>query len=501
MLATERGGTVLKFSVSTLVAVVMALSLVLGCEMAGSRAEDSPQASPAVTAESTPPLPGAVEPSPFVAVAERVMPGVVSIDTKKTVSSTRSFGFDEPFGRLFQDLIPDLQERQYEVPSYASGFIFRRDGYVVTNNHVVADADEIVVRLPDETEYPAEVVGTDPNTDIAILRIDNGDLPIVPLGDSDAIRVGDWAIAIGNPFGRLEGSLTVGVISAKGRSALSIIGGSPALQDFIQTDASINFGNSGGPLVNIRGEAVGMNAAINPLGQGIGFAIPINLVKHVAEEIIEYGKVSWGYLGILPQEIDRDLADALNVEPKSGILVGSVVDDSPAADAGLRRRDIITELNGEHVTGDVDEFRLKVAQMGTGREVDVTVLRDGKRKDLKVKLGERPTEIAQAGERRERKDWLGLRVDDVTGTQGSRHAPQGVESGVVVVGVEEGSPAFEEGIRAGDLIEEINGEEVGNLDDYERLSGEARDKGDKPVLFLVRRDDINRYVAVKPSKE
>jgi serine protease Do len=426
---------------------------------------------------------------------------VVSIDTKRTVSSGRSFQFDEPFGRLFRDLIPDFQEREYEVPSYASGFVFRSDGYIVTNNHVVADADEIVVRFSDESEYSAEVVGRDPNTDIAILRIDNGDLPAVRLGDSDAIRVGDWAIAIGNPFGRLEGSLTVGVISAKGRSALSIMGGSPALQDFIQTDASINFGNSGGPLVNIRGEAVGMNSAINPLGQGIGFAIPINLIKRVADEIIEHGKVAWGFLGILPQEIDKDLADALGVEPKSGILVGSVVEDSPAEDAGMRRRDIIVELDSEPVSGDVDEFRLRVAQMGTGREVEVEVLRDGKRKQLKVELGERPTDLAEARERREREDWLGLRVDHVTGAQGSRQAPSDVESGVVVVGVEEGSPAWEEGIRAGDLIEEIDGQEVDDLEDYEKLVEEAKEKGDKPVLFLVRRDDINRYVAIKPSKE
>jgi serine protease Do len=504
MLAGKGEGTILKFGISTLVAVILALCLVLGCEMTGSRAEDNPEGSRAVTAQTrVPPAQGAIEPSPFVAVAAQVMPGVVSIDTKKTVTSRRPYGFefDEPFGRLFRDLIPDLEEREYEVPNYASGFIFREDGYIVTNNHVVADADEIVVRLADETEYPAEVVGADPNTDIAILKVGDGNLPIVRLGDSDAINVGDWAIAIGNPFGRLEGSVTVGVISAKGRSALSIVGGTPALQDFIQTDASINFGNSGGPLVNIEGEAVGMNTAINPLGQGIGFAIPINMVKYVAGEIIASGKVSWGYMGILPQEIDKDLADALGVVPKRGILVGSVVEDSPADNAGMRRRDIIVELDGKPVSGDVDEFRLSVAQKGMGKEVDVVVLRDGDRKKLKIELGERPTEYAQAGERRERENWLGLRVDDVTGTQGSRHAPPGASGGVVVVGVDQGSPAYEEGMRVGDLIEEINGEEVDDVEDYERLTEEAREKGDKPVLFLVSRDDVNRYVAIKPSQD
>jgi serine protease Do len=500
-LSGKGGVSILRFRVSTLVAVVVAMSLVLGCEMAGSRAEDNPKGSQAVSVQSSPPVKGGIEPSPFVAVAEQVMPGVVNIDTKKTVTSGRQFGFEEPFGRLFGDLIPDFQQREYEVPSYASGFIFREDGYVVTNNHVVTDADEIVVRLADETEYPAEVVGTDPNTDIAILKIDADGLPVVRLGDSDAIKVGDWAIAIGNPFGRLEGSVTVGVISAKGRSALSIVGGTPALQDFIQTDASINFGNSGGPLVDIEGEAVGMNTAINPLGQGIGFAIPINMIKHVSEEIIKSGKVSWGYLGILPQEIDKDLADALGVAPKSGILVGSVVEDSPADKAGMRRRDIIVEMDGKPVSGDVDDFRLSVAEKGTGKEVEVVVLRDGDRKKLSVELGERPTEFAQAGERRERENWLGLAVDNVKGTQGSRYAPPDVESGVVVVGVEQGSPAYEEGISPGDLVEEINGKEVRDLDDYGRLTDEAREQGDKPVLFLIRRDDMNRYVAIKPSQD
>ena len=494
----------MRTSGSRLVACIVGLSLVLGCgEWAGSRAEDSAQAEGSertITARGSV-LKGGVEPSPFVAVADRVMPAVVSIDTKKTVETGLPFGMDEPFGRFFRDMMPDLERREYEVPSFASGFIFDQRGYVVTNHHVVQDAEEIVVRLLDETEYEAEVVGSDPNTDIAILKVeDSGLLPTVNLGDSDAIRTGDWAIAIGNPFGRLEGTVTVGVISAKGRSALSIVGGTPALQDFIQTDASINFGNSGGPLVNIGGEAVGMNTAINPLGQGIGFAIPINLVKHVAREIIEHGKVSWGYLGILPQEITRDLAETFGVEPRSGILVGSVVEDGPAEKAGIRRGDIITEFNGEKV-GDVDQFRLKVAGAGVDKEVPVGVLRDGDRKSFTIKLGERPTEIAQAGTRRSRKDWLGLRVDDVKGTEGRRIAPADVESGVVITDVAEGSPASDAGLRVGDVIEEINKEDVGSLSDFDELIAEAKEKEEKPVLFLVKRQDVNRYIAVKPSQD
>ncbi len=481
-----------------LVAVVAILSLVLGCQGSGSRAEESTSSAAPGSSLSEVVATGHDLSSPFVAVAEKVMPAVVSIDTKKEIETGPMFQFDEPFGRIFRDLIPEMPRQRYEVPGYASGFIFDENGYIATNHHVIKDAEEIIVRLLDESEYQAEVVGSDPNTDIAILKIDpDKQLPVVKLGDSDAIRVGDWAIAIGNPFGRLEGTMTVGVISAKGRSALSIVGGTPALQDFIQTDASINFGNSGGPLVNIRGEAIGMNTAINPLGQGIGFAIPINLVKRVADEIIKHGKVAWGFLGILPQEIDRDLAEALGVEPKSGILVGSVVEDSPAEEAGLKHGDIIVRFNGEPV-GDVDQFRLKVAETGVDKKVPLEILRDGKIKRIKVKLGERPTEVARAGVKHRSSRWLGLDVDGVNGSRGRRLAPEGVEKGVIVVDVESGSPADEAGIRPGDIIEEVAGKEIEDLDDYESAIEQAKEK-DKPVLFLIKRNELSRYVAIKPG--
>ncbi|MFZ1948337.1 MAG: Do family serine endopeptidase [bacterium] len=495
----------MRIRISTVVAMLFALSLLLGCQSSGTRAEGTARAAdsgrPTAIVAS---VPGALEPSPFVDVAARVMPGVVSIDTRKKVEAGSGSEFDEPFGRIFRDLIPEYQQRRdYEVPGYASGFIFDRRGYVVTNNHVVKDAQEIVVRLLEGREYPATVVGTDGNTDIAILKIEpDGTPPVIPLGDSDAIRIGDWAIAVGNPFGRLEGTVTVGVISAKGRSALNIVGGTPALQDFIQTDASINFGNSGGPLVNIHGEAVGMNTAINPLGQGIGFAIPANMVKHVADEIIKYGKVAWGYMGIIPQEITRDLADALNVDPKSGILVGSVAEDGPAARAGVKTGDIILEFNGEKV-GNVDQFRLKVAQAGVGSEVPLVVLRDGDRKTIGVKLAERPAEeVAQAGQREgNRQGWLGVQVDDVSGLRGRQYAPSDVERGVVVIGVEQGSPAEEAGLAPGDMIEEVNGDPATNLSKYNSLMDEAKSRQDKPVLFLVKRDDASRFVAVKPRQD
>jgi serine protease Do len=294
--------------------------------------------------------------------------------------------------------------------------------------------------------------------------------------------------------------MTVGVISAKGRSELNIVGGTPALQSFIQTDASINFGNSGGPLVNINGEAIGMNTAINPLGQGIGFAIPINLVRRVTDEIIRSGKVSWGYLGILPQAITPSLAEALGVEAREGILVAEVVEDGPADKAGMKRGDIIVEFNGERAS-EVDEFRLSVAQAGVGAEVDVEVLRDGDAKRLDVTLGERPTRYARATSQPYEGEWLGITVDDVDGPVGRRAAPADLEEGVVIVGVDGDSPAQEAGLGVGDLIEEVDGREIRSLDDYEEAIDEAKDRSDKPVLFLVRREGLSRYVAVKPKQD
>jgi serine protease Do len=479
---------------------VLCLILALGCEWSDSRAGSTASASQSrVEALTSLAAAGGVVPaSPFVSVAERVMPAVVSIDTKRTVEGQSML--NEPFGRIFGNLIPDMPREQYEVPSYASGFIFDPSGYVLTNNHVVEDADEVVVRLADEDEYVAEVVGTDPNTDIAVLKIEAGqDFPVVKLGNSDAIKIGDWAIAIGNPFGYLEGTMTVGVISAKGRSELNIVGGTPALQSFIQTDASINFGNSGGPLVNINGEAIGMNTAINPLGQGIGFAIPINLVRRVTDEIIRSGKVSWGYLGILPQAITPDLAEALGVKAREGILVAEVVEDGPADKAGIKRGDIITEFNGQ-TAREVDEFRLNVAQAGVGTKVGVQVLRDGDTKKLTVTLGERPTRVARATPEPAEGEWLGITVDNVTGPEGRRVAPADLEEGVVIVGVVGGSPASEAGLGVGDLIEEVNGTDIRSLDDYQKAIDEAKDRsGGKPVLFLVRREGLSRYVAVKPA--
>src|SRR5207249_2007125 len=258
--------------------------------------------------------------------------------------------FEGPYGDFFKRLFPDQPNqpktpRTMRIPSSGSGFIIEKDGRILTNNHVIRDASDITVILNDKRKFKAKVVGSDPSTDVAVIKINaDGDLPTVPLGDSDDVRIGDRAVAIGNALGELSGTLTVGVISGKGRTNLSIVGGAPAYQDFIQTDASINFGNSGGPLLNIHGEAIGINTAINPSGEGIGFAIPINMAKHISGQLIAHGKVTRGWLGIAPQELTPELADSWGLRNVSGVLVASVSQDTPADSAGFHVKDVITEF-------------------------------------------------------------------------------------------------------------------------------------------------------------
>jgi serine protease Do len=418
--------------------------------------------------------------SPFVAIAEKVVPAVVAISATTTSTSSENRPFHpwgDPFG--FDELFPnDPRRQQQDSPGprrqqggSGSGFFIDEGGYILTNNHVVREADELTVTLSDGTELDAKLVGQDPDTDVAVLKVDpsqhEGKLPFLSFGDSDTIRPGDWAIACGNPFGQLAGSLTVGVISAKGRSDLNIMGGTPTYQSFIQTDASINFGNSGGPLVNIRGEVIGMNTAINPAGQGIGFAIPINMARKVADELIEKGRVVRGYLGIMPQELTPELAEGLEIPNTKGILIGRVVEDTPAEKSGLKRGDVVTKLNGETVT-DVNEFRLRVADFPVGDPIKLEILRDGKKQNMEVVLEERPSQeqLARAdGE--STTDWAGIRVSDLRDERARRMVNDPQETGVLVVDVEAGSPADDAGVQPGDIVKEIGNVTVGDLDDYD----------------------------------
>jgi serine protease Do len=448
--------------------------------------------------------------SPFTQIADKTLPAVVSIETKRNVDagSGQSFQFEGPYGDFFRRLFPESpqgdqqpqEHRQMKVPSSGSGFIINKDGHILTNNHVVRDANDITVTLSDHRKFKAKVVGMDPSTDVAVIKISaNSDLPVVPLGDSDEIRIGDWAIAIGNALGELDGTLTVGVISAKGRQNLAIAGGAPAYQNFIQTDASINFGNSGGPLLNGRGEAIGINTAINPSGEGIGFAIPINLAKSIAKQLVENGKVTRGYLGILPQELTTDLAQNWGIKDTRGVLVANVSNDTPASKAGFHVKDVITDFDGRQIT-DVQQFRLLVADTPVNKRVKVDILREGKPHELYVTLAERPKEEDLAKATQEPSGTqLGISVEPVTGNFAKENDIREKE-GVIIVDVAQGSGADDAGLQRGDIIKEVNDRAIKDRADYNQALQLAKSKNPgKPVVFLIKRGGVTQFIAVQPE--
>src|SRR6185436_383188 len=334
--------------------------------------------------------------------------------------------------------------------------------------------------------------------DVAIIKIEGDHLPTLPLGDSDQLRVGDWAIAIGNPLGVLRGSVTVGVISARGRTGLDIFGGTPAFQDFLQTDASINFGNSGGPLLNIHVEAIGINTAINPSGEGIGFAIPINMAKHISEQLIAHGRVTRGWLGIAPQELTPELMDSWGMTNVSGVLVGSVNANTPADSAGFRVKDVITEFDGRKVS-DVQNFRLLVADTPVHKRVRVHVLRDGQPQDIWVRMGERPEENRIGQNKVPTNEVLGLQVEGLAGDF-ARDNNVKEKNGVIVTDVGQGTPADEAGLQSGDVIKEVNDTKVKDVYDYNAAITRAKSKNPKkPIVMLVERGDSTQFLAVDPE--
>lgn len=504
------------FAVLLIMTIGIAAGLILGTSFTGSgsgpSATQSATPSGAGIGAAVPVMPMGEDPleSPFVSVAQKVLPAVVNIDTKRVVKYG-GYDFDQsPYGDFFRRMFPQTPDREVEVPTYGSGFIFDRDGHIMTNNHVVRDAEEIVVTLNDGTKFDAMLVGQDPATDVAVIKIEpEQDLPSLNLGDSEAMRVGDWVVAVGNPFHELEGSLTVGVVSAMGRSDLRIAGGAPVYQKFIQTDASINYGNSGGPLCNLRGEVIGINTAINPSGQGIGFAIPINLAKKIGEQLIAGGEVVRGYLGILPQTLTEDLAEGMGLEGTEGIIVGSVERGTPAAEAGLEEGDVLVKFNGVSVT-DVDEFRMLVADTPVGEAVPVEILRDGKSRTLTATLARRPQDYASSGpERTESDDWLGCEVHAVTDDIVTELGLDGNE-GVVVVGVRVGSPAETAGLSRGDVIVSVGDKEVSSVREFTSALKDAREESlsesegrrrARPIVFLVKRGGRTMFVPIRPPKE
>lgn len=460
----------------------------------------SPASSlPKLNIQTAPVNPALRERTSFAPMIKRVSPSVVNIYTTKTVRQTPMMSpmFDDPFFRQFFGAPFENVPRERREQALGSGVIISEDGYLLTNNHVVENADEIKVALADDkTVYDAKVVGTDPQTDIAVIKIEGKKLPSIVIGDSDTLEVGDTVLAIGNPFG-VGQTVTTGIVSAKGRAGMGIVD----YEDFVQTDAPINPGNSGGALVDVEGRLVGINTAIfsrSGGNNGIGFAVPINLARFVMERLVTDGKVTRGYLGVIIQPVTADLAKAFDLKDASGALVGQVTEGSPAEKAGLKEGDVVTQFNGKKVT-DSRHLRLMVSQTPPDTEAKLEIIRDGKTKNVTVKLGELPKEgLARAGSGLQRGsggDVLdGVTVDDLDARARRQfNIPNNVD-GALVTNVEQDSRAAVAGLRTGDVIMEINRRPVSNADDAIRLS--RRVDGDT-VLLRVWSQGGSRYVVVK----
>ncbi len=455
-------------------------------------------------------------PESFADLAERLLPAVVNIATTQTVDTSRvpdmpQFPPGSPFEEFFKDFFERNQGQRPQRPrraqSLGSGFIIDLAGIVVTNNHVIADADEITVRLQDDTEYTATLVGRDPKTDIAVLSIDPGDrvLPFVPFGGSSKLRVGDWVVAIGNPFG-LGGTVTAGIVSARGRD----IGQGP-YDDFIQTDASINRGNSGGPLFNLEGEVVGINTAIfSQTGGsvGIGFAIASDLAVSVVQQLRDFGRTRRGWLGVRIQQVSDEIADSLGLDSARGALVADVTKDGPAEAAGIQPGDVILEFNGQSV----DEMRQLpriVAETRVGEDVPVSVWRNGELVAFSATLGElEQTEEAQLittsateGPQDEgRIDSLGLDLATLTPQLRDKFSIEESVEGVVVSQVDDASGAAEKGIREGDVILEVGQDEVKTPADVQRQVDAARSEDKESVLLYIDRQGNPLFIALRIKK-
>jgi Do/DeqQ family serine protease len=433
----------------------------------------------------------------FVEVAKKVQPAVVNITTEKTITMKPWDRFGEDFfrGSPFEDFFrgfgsPRERGREYKQKqrSGGSGVIVDKEGYILTNNHVVEGAEKVKVRLNDGREFTATLKGQDSRTDLAVLHIKSKDLPVAALGDSDKLEVGEWAIAIGSPFG-LEHTVTVGVISAKGRSGL----GTGTYEDFIQTDASINPGNSGGPLINIDGEVIGINAMIIQPGTGIGFAIPINMAKQILNDLIKQGKVVRPWLGISAQDLTPEMMEYFKVKEKEGVLVGQVYPGTGAEKAGLTSGDIIKSVDDKAVKN-VNELVKEIQKRKVGQKVKLSIIRDGKPMTIDVTTTSLP-EKGELAKEKEEEEKLGAKVQELTPQLAARYRISGIKQGVVVLSVEDGSIADEIGLQEGDVILEINRKKIENLKDYEKAVREAN--LEKGILFQLHRKGSTFYTSFK----
>jgi len=429
-------------------------------------------------------------PESFSRLAETVSPAVVNIRIEKTLKSPsiRQFhrdpwGRESPFKDFFEHFFGEEGQREFKQPSVGSGFIIDKNGYVVTNNHVIEDADNIRVKLDDDNEFDAKVVGRDPNTDIALLKIEAGkELPFIKLGDSKKLKIGQWVVGIGSPFG-LERTVTAGIVSAKGR----VIGSGP-YDDFIQTDASINPGNSGGPLLNMDGEVVGINTAIIASATGIGFAIPINLAEGIIAQLKTEGEVTRGWLGVAIQDLTDEMADYYGLKERRGVLVADVFKGDPADVAGIRAKDIILAVNGQKIETS-RQLTSMIAGLKVGENAEVEVFRDRKVKTFSIRLAKRDDDRLKARsvpQERKEEEELGIRVADLNAEIAQRFNIEDL-TGVIVIGVASESKGDAAGIQMGDIIKEINHRVVDSVDSY-KTALQKIDEGENVNFFIWRRN-------------
>ncbi len=470
---------VLSLAVIVVAAVVFGMMLSGGLDMTQSVGADRSD----TLAQATPAAVNFLAPD-FVALADRVIPSVVSVRVIDFRSAKEQAPADR-FHFFFRQQPSPQDEEPRPRRSEGSGFFITATGEIITNNHVVDDADKIEVELVDGTTYEAEVVGSDPATDLALIRVKkgNGEFPHLQMGDSAALRVGEWVMAAGNPL-NMDHTITVGVVSAKGR-ALGL--SDRSFENYIQTDAAINFGNSGGPLVNLRGEVIGINAAINARGQNLGFAIPVNTLARIVPQLREHGKVVRGYLGVTIDNIDPKAQGAFGLESRKGALVTSVTEDYPAEEAGLTHGDVIVGVDGQAIE-DTRSLIDTVAAQPPGRSVTLDVIRDGKRQEFKVTLGERDSEAAKSPSEQDDTDdadaaaeRIGVAVTEVDDRIRQMTGIGEEVVGVLITRVRPDSPAGIEGLVRGDIILEANGRKVKTTDD---LLGEVRDVKDGGYLRL-----------------
>ena len=482
-------------------AVLLAAALVAGIGGVGYSAEHMARQHAALELSVASPAEGPSH-TGFAPVVKKALPSVVNISSSKMSRVPAGFFGQLPEDPLFRQFFGDNGNGQFRSPrempqqretGLGSGVIMTRDGYILTNNHVVDGASEVRVTLGDKREFKAKVVGTDPKTDIAVVKIDAANLPPITLADSSKVQVGDYALAIGDPFG-VGQTVTMGIVSATGRSNLGI----EDYENFIQTDAPINPGNSGGALVNDRGELIGINTAIIAHGsegnQGIGFAIPSDMARSVMEQIVDHGKVTRAYLGIVPQNVTPALAKAFGDREMSGALVGDVSPNSPASRAGLEKGDIIAGVNGKPVA-DANDLRMNISMMAPGSSVTLRVLRSGAERTFTVKLGELPAEEAAVGHESgnaSNSALSGVSVENLDSQTAKQLGLPAGTQGVVVTKVGPTSSAADAGLHRGDVIQEVNHKAVRNTSEFERALAGSKEE----TLLLVNRHGNTMFLAV-----